>query len=176
MVERVARDAEAEVRLVGLLAMDLQARSVRGLRLERRWLAGLGRRQVAEQLLELRERIVTEVAAEPDDHPLWFVPAFRVAEEGVPVGGADRLLAPDDVPAERLIAVEEFLVDAADEIARRVVVHVHLLDDHAFLAFDLFLGELRVAEHVDEDVERSVAKLGRALDVVARVLLAGESV
>jgi hypothetical protein len=33
-----------------------------------------------------------------------------------------------------------------------------------------------VAEHVDEDVERHVAVLGRALDVVARVLLPGESV
>jgi hypothetical protein len=33
-----------------------------------------------------------------------------------------------------------------------------------------------VAQHVDEDVESCVAVLGRALDVVARVLLAGERV
>ena len=85
-------------------------------------------------------------------------------------------LRADDVPAERLVAVEELLVDAADEVARRVVVHVHLLDDHALLALDLLGVELRVAEHVDEHVERDVAVLGRALDVVAGVLLAGERV
>ena len=36
--------------------------------------------------------------------------------------------------------------------------------------------ELRVAEHVDDHVERDVAVLGRALDVVPRVLLARERV
>ena len=90
--------------------------------------------------------------------------------------GADRLLRADDVPAERLVAVEEALVDAADEVAGRVEVHVHLLDDDALLAVDLLRVERRVAQHVDEDVERDVARPGRALDVVARVLLAGERV
>src|SRR6185436_128839 len=112
---------------------------------------GLGRGQVAEQLLDLLDSVAADVTAEADDHALRLVPAVRVAEEGVSVRGADGLLAPDDVPAERLVAVEELLVDAADEVARRVVVHVHLLDDHALLALDLVLGELRVAEHVDED-------------------------
>ena len=77
---------------------------------------------------------------------------------------------------ERAVAVEELVVDPVDVVARRVVVHVHLLDDHALLALDLLGVELRVAEHVDEDVERRVAVLGRALHVVARVLLAGEGV
>ena len=85
-------------------------------------------------------------------------------------------LRADDVAAERLVAAEERLVDAADEVARRVEVHVHLLDDHALLALDLLRVEAGVAEHVDEDVERDVAVLGRALDVVRRVLLAGEGV
>ena len=74
---------------------------------------------------------------------------------------ADGLLAADDVPAERLVAVEELLVHAADEVARRVEVHVHLLDDHALLALDLLGVELRVAQHVDEHVERDVARLRR---------------
>src|SRR6266704_5268577 len=124
----------------------------------------------------LLHSVAPNVAAEADDHPLRLVPAVRVAEEGVSVGRADGLLAPDDVPAERLVAVEELLVDAADEVPRRVVVHVHLLDDHALLALDLVLFEPRVAQHVDEDVEGGVAELGRALDVVAGVLLAGEGV
>jgi len=75
-----------------------------------------------------------------------------------------------------MIAVEERVVDSADEVARRVEVHVHLLDDHALLAIDLLRVEARVADHVDEHVERHVAGAGGALDVVAGELLAGERV
>src|SRR6266508_2208871 len=42
--------------------------------------------------------------------------------------------------------------------------------------FDLLGIELGVAQHVDEDVERDIARLGGALDVVPGVLLAGEGV
>ena len=104
------------------------------------------------------------------------VPAVEVAEERLARRRADGLLRADDVPAERLVAVEELVVHALEVVAGRVVVHVHLLDDHALLALDLLGVELRVAEHVDEDVERHVAVLGRALHVVAGVLLAGEGV
>src|SRR5262249_30072465 len=152
------------------------ARAVRLLRLERRRRTGRLRGQVAEQALDLPGGIVADVSAESDNHPVRLVPAAGVAEEGVALGRADGLFAADDVPAERLIAVEELLVDAADEVARRVVVHVHLLDDHALLAFDLLALEFRVAEHVDKDIEGRVAELGGALDEVAGVLLAGEGV
>ena len=134
------------------------------------------RREIAEQALHRLERVALEPAAEADDHPLRLVPAVDVAEERLARRGAHRLLLADDVPAERLVAVEELVVDAADEVARRVVVHVHLLDDHALLALDLLALELGVAQHVDEDVERAVAVVGGALDVVARVLLAREGV
>ena len=89
---------------------------------------------------------------------------------------AHRLLAADDVPAERLVAVEKLFVDAADEVARRVEVHVHLLDDHALLAVDLLGVEAGVPQHVRDHVERDVAVLGRALDVIGGVLLARERV
>ena len=115
-------------------------------------------------------------AAEPDDHALGPVPAVDERRERLAGRGADGLLRADDVAAERLVAVEEVLVDAADEVARRVEVHVHLLDDHALLAVDLLGVESRVADHVDEHVERDVAGARGALDVVARVLLAGERV
>jgi hypothetical protein len=46
MIERVARYAEADVRLVGLLMVDLHARSV-GLDLGVHRLTGIGRGQVA---------------------------------------------------------------------------------------------------------------------------------
>jgi hypothetical protein len=119
---------------------------------------------------------VPELAADADDHPLRLVPVIEVGVERVLRRAANRLLAADDVPAERLVAVQELLVHAADEVARRVEVHVHLLDDHALLALDLVRRELRVAQHVDEDVERHVARFRSALDVVAGVLLAGEGV
>ena len=131
-----------------------------------------GRRAALDRL----EIVRVEAPADADHHALRLVPAADVVEERLARRGAHRLLLADDVPAERLVAVEEVLVDAADEVARRVVVHVHLLDDHALLALDLVGIELRVADHVDEDVERPVAVVGRALDVVARVLLAREGV
>ncbi len=46
-------------------------------------------------------------------------------------------LRADHVAAQRVIAVEEMVVDAADEVPRRVEVHVHLLDDDALLPVDL---------------------------------------
>ena len=142
-------------------------------RRRRRRLAGL---QVAEQPLDLRAHVAFEPSADADDHPRRLVPALQVVEERLARRGAHGLLAADDVPAERLVAEEELLVHAADEVARRVEVHVHLLDDDALLAVDLLGLELRVAQHVGEHVERDPAVLGRASDVVAGVLLAGERV
>src|SRR5438270_12374364 len=130
MCERVARHADAEVRLVRLLVMDLHARSV-GLNLRGRGLAGLGGRQVTEQLLDLRDRVAADVAAEADDHSLRLFPPVSVADEGVFIRVPDRFLAADDVPAERLVAVEQLLVDAAYEVRGRVVVHVYLLEANA---------------------------------------------
>jgi hypothetical protein len=129
--------------------MDLHLRAAAPIPLESAPGRGLLRLEVAEQALDRLERVPVEPAAEGDDHPLRLVPAVDVAEERVAIRRAHRLLLADDVPAERLVAVEELVVDAADEVARRVVVHVHLLDDHALLALDLLGLELRVAEHVD---------------------------
>ena len=122
------------------------------------------------------DHVVADVACDPRDHAVCAVPVVEVADERVARRGAHRLLRADDVPAERLVAVEELVVHALEVVAGRVVVHVHLLDDHALLAVDLLGIELGVAEHVDEHVERRVAVLGRALHVVAGVLLAGEGV
>ena len=119
--------------------------------------AGLARLHVAEQLLEPLLQAVAEQAADADDHAVGRVPLVDVVGERLARRAADRLLAADDVPAERLVAEEERLVDAADVVARRVEVHVHLLEDHALLALDLLGVEAGVAEHVDEHVERGVA-------------------
>ena len=131
---------------------------------------------VAEQLLEPWDEPVADVAADPGDHPGRPVPVIEVPEKGVAGSRAHGLLRADDVPAERLVAVEKLVVDRVDVVARRVDVHVHLLDDHALLALDLLGVEPRVAKHVDEDVEGDVAMLGGALHVVPGVLLARERV
>ena len=164
------------MRLVRGLRVHLDEGVVVLFHLDRIRPAGLPLGHVAEQLLCALVQVVADLPADADDHAGRPVPVVDVAVERVAVRVPDRLLAADDVPAERLVAVEELLVHAADEVARRVVVHVHLLDDHAFLTLDLVGVELGVAEHVDEHVERDVARLRGALDVVAGVLLAGESV
>ncbi len=130
----------------------------------------------AEQLLEPLVEVVAELPADTDDETLGPVPAVDVGEERVARGAAHGVLGADDVPAERLVAVQMALPDVADVAARRVGVHVHLLDDHALLALDLVGVEARVAQHVDEHVERHVARLRGALHVVARELLPGEGV
>ena len=104
------------------------------------------------------------------------VPAVDVGEERVARGAPHGVLGADDVPAERLVAVQMPLPDVADVAARGVGVHVHLLDDHALLTLDLVGVEARVAQHVDEHVERDVACLRGALHVVARELLPREGV
>ena len=137
---------------------------------------GRGAVQVAHQFLDLAEKVAFEVSAEPHHDAVRPVPLAEVVEERLTIGGADRFLAAEHHPAERLVSEQLLFVDVVDEIARRVEVHVHLLDDHALLALDLLGLELRVAQHVDEDVQRDLPRLARAADVVARVLLAREGV
>src|SRR5690348_11803507 len=123
-------------------------------------------REVAEEPAHVLDHVVADAARDADDHALRVVPALEIGEERLPGGRAHRLLAADDVPAERLVPVQQLVVHTSDVVARRVEVHVHLLEDDAFLAVDLATVEARVPEHVDEDVERDVAVLRGALDVV----------
>ena len=137
---------------------------------------GLAWRDAAEELVQALVQVFAKAATEPDHHALGPVPALEVGEERLSRGVPYRLLAPDDVPAERLVAVQQPLVDRADVAPGRVEVHVHLLDDDALLTLDLVGVELRPLQHVGEHVERGVARLGGAFDVVAGRLLAGEGV
>ncbi len=171
----VAACANDQVRLVGLLLKDAHRAPVLG-HDNRLRPTGLARLDPAEEPFQSLVQIVSEEAAEPDHHPLGPVPAVEVGEERLPRCPAYRLLEADDVPAERLVAVQQPLVDRADVASGRVEVHVHLLDDDALLALDLVGVELRPLQHVCEHVERRVARLRGALDVVAGRLLAGERV
>ena len=122
MAVRVAPRADQEVGLVGLLGVEAHRLAVLG-QDDRLGRAGLRRGDRAEQLLEALVEAVAELPAEPDDGAVGGVPAVDVREERVAGRAADRLLGADDVPAERLVAVEVPLVDVADVAARRSAVH-----------------------------------------------------
>src|SRR5690348_9919948 len=101
MLERIARYAEADVRLVRLLREDLDA-AVPVRRSKRVGCAGLARGHVAQQLLEPLDETVADLATDPDNHPRRLVPPVEVLHERLARRAAYRLLAADDVPAERL--------------------------------------------------------------------------
>ena len=130
----------------------------------------------AEELFESLGEPVPDPTADPDDHALRAVPRVEVRREGLARRALDGLARAEDVPAERLIRVEQAVVDVPDVALRRVEVDVHLLEDHAFLLRDLRLVEAGVEEHVGEHVESRVARLGTAPHVVAGELLARERV
>ena len=78
VLERVARDAEADVRLVGVLVVDAHARARRRARARpARARPSPSRRHVAEQLLERRDQVVADHARDADDHALRRVPVAR---------------------------------------------------------------------------------------------------
>ncbi len=134
------------------------------------------RLDAAEELLEPLGEPVADTSSDPDHHSLRAVPGVEVRGERLARRALDRLPRSEDVPAERLVGVQQPVVHVADVPLRRVQVDVHLLEDHALLLRDLRLVEPGLEEHVREDVERHVARLRSAADVVAGQLLAGEGV
>ena len=102
--------------------------------------AGAPRRlrlDAAEQALEAVMEAVSDPSRHSHHHALGPVPRVEVGGERLAGRALDRVLRPEDVPPERLIAVEEPVVHAADVARRRVEVDVHLLEDHALLLLDL---------------------------------------
>ena len=109
MHERVAADADGDVRLVRLLRLEPHA-------LRRPFTtAGSGPRrrrvELRRELLDPLEQRVVDLAADADDEAARPVPAVEVIQERLARGAAHRLLAADDVPAERLVAVDELLAE-----------------------------------------------------------------
>ena len=178
MLERQARHADADLRLVGRPSGARATCGPVAVRQLGRRRGSRGRSPGSRRTCSssVGDQILADHAADADDHAVGRVPLFDVVDERVAVRAADRVLRAERLPAERVVAEHEPLVHRADVVARRVEVHVHLLEDHALLALDLLGVELRVADHVDEHVERGVAVGAGATDVVARVLLRGEGV
>jgi len=171
----VAAHAEDQVRLLGRLRVEEDGRRV-GRERDLRRLAGRAALDPAEKLLQPLVEAVFDPASDADDHALRAVPGVEVGDERVARGALDRLPRAEDVPAERLIGVEQPVVDVPDVALGRVEVDVHLLENHALLLLDLGLVEARGEEHVGEHVESHVPRFRAAADVVAGQLLAGERV
>src|SRR4051812_12529390 len=107
MVEGVARDADADVRLVGVLAQYANERLRPALDL-----GGSGAilpvtRHVAEQLLELREKVVAHLARDADDDARRRVPVAEVVGERLASRGVDGLARAERLPAERIRPEDE---------------------------------------------------------------------
>ena len=130
----------------------------------------------AEELLEPFREAVAHAPADADHHALGPVPGIEVGEERLARRPLDRRPRAEDVPAERLVGVQQPVVHVPDVALRGVEVDVHLLEDHALLLLDLRVVEARVEQHVRQHVERDVARLRAAAHVVAGQLLAGERV
>src|SRR5262249_61797804 len=84
-----------------------------------------------------------------------------------------------DIALDVLLDMLRYSKFDPDEIEREkgvILEEMHLLEDDTLLALDLVGIELRVPQHVEQDVEGNVAVVGGAPDVVARVLLRGECV
>ena len=105
MVERVAARPDDQMSLIGRLGVQAN-----GLGLhdgDRRCGPGRPRLDVAEKLLQALDQPVADPPADADDHPLGPVPGVDVGEERLASRSPHGLLAPDDVPAERLVSEEE---------------------------------------------------------------------
>ena len=175
MAERIAAYAEDEMRLLRLLRVQEHRRAL-GRQLDGDRGSGLPRPEASEEVLELLEDAVVDLASDADHDSLRLVPGVEVRGECVLRRRFDGLLRAEDVPSERLVVVQEPVVDASDVALRVVEIDVHLLEDHTLLLRDLGLVEPRVQEHVGEHVEGHVACLRTAFHVVAGDLLARERV
>src|SRR5258706_4455443 len=69
------------------------------------------------------------------------------------VEALDRCRHSGDVEAKRMAWKESLAKDLAQIFLRRVLYHLHLLDDHTLLAFQVSLFESRIYEHVGDQIE-----------------------
>ena len=152
MPDRVAAHADDEMGLLRLLRVEKHPRAI-GWHLGRRRHGGLLRLDAAEQLFETVHEAFADPTADSDDDPLGLIPGVEVGDERLSCRRLDGLFRAEDVPPERLVGIEQPVVDAADVALRVVEVDVHLLEDYVLLLLDLRRIEARVQEHVAEHVE-----------------------
>ena len=99
---------------------------------------------------EPNERLVVDAARGRDDEALGPVVPTVEAQHLRPRGAGDARLRPEDRSAERVVGPERLLEQVVDELVRRVLVHVDLLEDHLALGLEVRGSQGAVAEHVGE--------------------------
>ena len=111
------------------------------------------------------------------DHEIaWAVVGAIVLPDGVAADRADRLGAASDGSTQRVIAEDRFEEALTRDVARVVIRHGELFEDHAALVLEVHRVEHRRCEHVGEHTHRHVEVAIAHLREVAGVLLGGERV
>ena len=175
--------AEDDVGLLGLAADQLDAgRAVRIARRPSRGAIGRGVACLAGRRPSRRPRgpgddlVVVDVARGGDDQVrrvvvLLVEAAMRSAVQGV--DGVDRA---EDRAAERGVAEHGVREQVVHAVARVVLVHGDLFEDHAALGVDVRRADQRAGQHVADDVDGERQVGVEHPRVVAGVLLGGEGV
>ena len=88
----------------------------------------------------------------------------------------DSRVGPEDGAPERMSRPERVEEELADEVVRRVLDHLDLLENDAALHLHVVVGEAGMKNQVGEKVERHVDLLVQDVCVEGGVLLAGERV
>src|SRR4051812_33817587 len=171
---------EHEVGLLGRTAYDDVARSERGRAAtdaRRSGWALVVDGHVGERLLDQPdEGVVVEVAGGGDDERVRTVAAPVVAGDRRAAHRPDRLDTAENRAPQRCVRPDGARERVVDRIARVVVVHGDLFEDHAALAVDVVRYEQRRRDHVADDVDGERHVDVQHPRVVAGVLLGGERV
>ena len=151
VVARQPEGAEADVDLLGLLALELQRRARRVRRRDQRR-RGVDRPQLERVRRELDDRVVVDRAGRRDHDRAGDV-ALRV-ERGDLLDRrvADDRGAADDRAPQRVLAVDGAAEHVEDDVLRVVLVHRDLLEHDLALGVDVAEGG--PPDHVGHDVER----------------------
>ena len=150
---RHAAPADANVCLLGAFAEKLDAclRRLRR-RFETRRLP-LGDR--GEQLGNcIRHLVRVHLASDSDDDLPRRVPAVHEVAQLARRHSEHDLLAAGDLPAQRVVRIQQLVDERMYAVLRLIPVHPQLFDDHLLFGLDVGVAEHRREDHVRDDVKR----------------------
>ena len=165
MRRRQPRRGQTEVRLLGLLGAQPQARrvvreSAAGYQVPK-WRGCQSPRYSPTRSTHLP---VGDVAGHGDDRVLRHVELVHVADDVVARDGLDAVGRAAGVAAQRLVRPDDLVDQDVDDVGRAVLGHRQLFEDDLALFFELVRVQQRVEQAVGQDVERGgeamVADLG----------------
>ena len=153
VLARDAAPADAHVGLLGASADQLRPQLARRRRaLELRHGTRLHTREERLDRLEYLGR--DDVPGHGDDDARRYVAAAHEVAELVRVERVHDRLASRDLPAERVLRVQELVDHRVHAVLRLIAVHPQLFDDDALFRVDILGSQHRRADEVGDDVER----------------------